>query len=80
MKVSGISMSFRLWVMYTSPEQNIPAKRTIIIIDEALNEGIRKQLVIAKNPQANNTFNSYFFIGNSGNLSTSFENSGDYQF
>jgi hypothetical protein len=61
---SGISMSFD-YGMYTSPEQNIP-EENYIIIDE-INEGIRKQLVIAKNPQANNTSIHISFIGNSGN-------------
>jgi len=49
---SGISMHFD-YGMYTSQEQNVSEENYIIINDDK--NGIRKQLLIAKNPQKDNT-------------------------
>lgn len=49
---SGITLSYD-YGMYTSPEQNVPEEDYIIINED--NEGIQKQILIAKNPQRDNT-------------------------
>ena len=61
---SGISMSFD-YGMYTSPEQNVSEENYVIINDE--NQGIRRQLLIAKNPQRDNTS---IYISSSDNADT----------
>jgi len=78
---SGISMSFDYGYVTLHQSKIIPEEgRTILIIDE-FNEGIRKQLVIAKNRQAaNNTSIHIFLIGNSGKYYSTIFKILDYQF
>jgi hypothetical protein len=49
---SGITLSYD-YGMYTSPEQNVSEEDYTIINED--NEGIQKQILIAKNPRRDNT-------------------------
>ncbi|WP_194774590.1 hypothetical protein [Pararhodonellum marinum] len=60
---SGISMSYD-YGMYTSPEQNVSEEHFTVINE--VEEGIRKQMLIAKNPQRDNTSIHISFSENPG--------------
>ncbi|WP_373522637.1 hypothetical protein [Aquiflexum sp.] len=60
---SGISMSYD-YGMYTSPEQNVSEENFTIINED--NDGIQIQILVAKNPQRDNTAIHISFSENSG--------------
>jgi hypothetical protein len=60
---SGITLSYD-YGMYTSPEQNVSEEDYTIINND--NDGIQKQILIAKNPQSDNTSIHISFSENLG--------------